>query len=309
MIKKHFDFLLDSPMSDITPWQIEKWKHNYPGKASSANRTLCCLRSVLTKAVKAGQLESSPLSEVKNLKEDKNLKIRYLKEQEEKQLIRGINLREARMREERNSFIQWCQARSKPIPKGYPDGFTDHIKPMILLALHTGLRKGEIFNLKIADIDFSASILTVCGSGAKSGQTRQTPLNKTVEEVLKVWIAQTDSTSFVFPSPVTGTRFDNIKKAWKQVRKLSELPNVRFHDLRHTFGTRLAHARVDLVTIKELMGHESLDTTARYLHTSHQRKFEAVATLFEADFKQPLYFSLQATNQCSVNPNNADFNA
>ena len=57
------------------------------------------------------------------------------------------------------------------------------------------------------------------------------------------------------------------------------MPSLRFHDLRHTFGTRLAHARIDLITIKELMGHESLDTTARYLHISIERKLEAVSVL------------------------------
>ena len=239
-IRKHFQFLLDIPMADITPWEIEKWKQAYPGKPSSANRTLCCLRAVLTKAVKADLLESSPMPLVKNLREDKNKKIRYLTKDEEKQLISALNQREQKMKKERNSYIQWCKCRSKDPPEPYSGTFTDHLKPMVMLALHTGLRQGEVFNLRVTDIDFSVPLLTVCGSGTKSGQTRQIPLNQTVKSVLEHWLDQTNGSTLVFPSPVTGLRFDNIKKAWQQVRKLSGLHNIRFHDLRHTFGTRLS---------------------------------------------------------------------
>ena len=130
-------------------------------------------------------------------------------------------------------------------------------------------------------------VLTVEGeedgdrTGAKSGQSRQIPINDDVFAMLTAWINQSQPGDLIFPSPKTGGRFhkDGIKSAWSGVKKSSGLINFRFHDLRHTFGTRLAHNRTDLVTIKELMGHESLDTTARYLHTSNELKIQAVAAI------------------------------
>ncbi|MGI9277243.1 MAG: tyrosine-type recombinase/integrase [Endozoicomonas sp.] len=279
VINNHFVHLLDLPMSEITPWHLEKWKRAYPGKASGANRIMTSLRGVLSKAVKAGLIDKSPMPEVKNKKEDKNKKIRFLSYEEEHRLLAAIHDRQEKMRASRLSFIGWCKARGKQAPPLLEGPYTDHIKPMVLLALNTGLRRGEIFNLKVKDLDFTIDILTVTGDGAKSGQTRQIPLNAKIRSALHDWLLQTEYNDLVFPSPVTGNRFDNIKTSWEQVKKMSGLQDIRFHDLRHTFGTRLAHNRIDLVTIKDLMGHESLDTTARYLHTSNELKMKAVMSL------------------------------
>lgn len=278
-VEKHFVDFLDMPMSDITSWQLEKWKHAYTGKASGANRILTCLRGVFSKAVKAGLIDQSPMTGVKKLKEDKSKKIRYLSHEEETVLVKVLDERQERMRQERLSFIQWCRERKKESPPPLVDTFTDHLKPMVMLSLHTGLRLGEVFNLMVHDLDLTTNILTVAGARAKSGQTRQVPINLIALNVLRDWLNQTTTTRLVFPSPKTGKRFDNIQSSWEQVKEQAGIPDLRFHDLRHTFGTRLAHARVDLITIKELMGHESLDTTARYLHTSIERKFEAVSVL------------------------------
>ena len=287
-IERHFASLLDKPMSEITAWEIDIWKYAYKGKPAGANRILTSLRGVFTKAVRAGLLDQSPMPTVKNVREDKSQKIRYLSDTEQAQLMHALEERQSKMREERESYIVWCQERNKEAPEPHNDHFTDHIKPMIILALNTGLRLGEVFDLRASDLDFHAQLLTVRGSHAKSGQTRQIPLNPVILQVLKHWLAQTNNSELVFPSPVTGDRFDNIKKAWDQVRKDAGLTHFRFHDLRHTFGTRLAHARVDLVTIKELMGHESLETTARYLHTSNERKLEAVKYLNNFTGQSPI---------------------
>ena len=286
-IKLHFESWLDKPMSRITAWDVEIWKRAYKGKPSGANRILASLRGILTKAVKAGLLDKSPMPDVKQLKEDKNKKIRYLSDDEEKRLRKALDTRQDKKRAERKRYIHWCEERQKESPAPIGDRFTDHIKPMVLLTLNTGLRLGELLNLFVSDIDLPARLLTVRGesdgesTGAKSMQTRQIPLNEESFSILVAWMNQTGHSNFVFPSPVTGKRFSNdgIKTAWTSVRQAAGLLNFRFHDLRHTFGTRLAHKRVDLVTIKELMGHESLDTTARYLHTSVERKFEAVELL------------------------------
>ena len=284
-IELHFPVWLDKPMSSITAWELEKWKRVYKGKPSGANRILTCLRGVLSKAVKAGLLDKSPMPDVKQLKEDKNKTVRYLSEEEEERLFKALDERQDKHRTARNKYILWCRERNKPAPEPLPGVYTDHLKPMVVLSMKTGLRLGEVFNLAVSDLDLPGRVLTVVGeesgdrTGAKSGQSRQIPINDEVFAMLTSWLNQTGNRELVFPSPKTGGRFhdDGVKTAWTTVRTAANLTNFRFHDLRHTFGTRLAHNRIDLVTIKELMGHESLDTTARYLHTSNELKIQAVA--------------------------------
>ncbi len=278
-VSRHFKAFLDKPLSEITPWQLEKWKRSFKGKPSSCNRELTALRGVMSKAVKAGMLNESPMPKVKKVKEDKNLKIRYLTDEEEGMLMDAIDQRQEQHRTKRQSKIKWCLERGYELPQALTQPFTDFIKPLVILAINTGLRRGELFNLQVKDIDLHDSTITVIGEGAKSGQTRCVPLNTKAFSTLTSWINQSQPSTYIFPSPKTGKRLDNIDSSWETLRELSGLNDVRLHDLRHTFGTRLAHASIDLVTIKELMGHENLETTARYLHTNDQRKMKAVAMI------------------------------
>lgn len=281
-IEKHFSKLLNKPISQISSIEIMKWQKQYKGAPSGANRILTDLQGVLTKAVKSGLIDKSPMTGVKKLREDKNQKIRYLTHAEEARLMHAIDTREGKRREERLRYIKHCESRSsrKTLP---PHGtFTDHVKPLVITALNTGLRRGELFSLRLSAIDFDARLLTVDGGGTKSGQTRQIPLNDDVFSTLKTWIQETKNKGYVFPSPESGGRLDNIDSAWEAIREAAGLPEAGLHTLRHTFGTRLAHKRVDLVTIKDLMGHSSLDVTARYLHTNNILKIKAVMELCDA---------------------------
>ena len=149
---------------------------------------------------------------------------------------------------------------------------------MVLLALNTGLRRGEIFNLKWTDIDFSRKTLTVEGATTKSGQTRHIALNAEIIRVLQEWQQQTVS-ELVFQSPVTGEPFNNIKTSWSQLRKNANITDFRFHDLRHTFASKLVMADVNLYTVKELMGHSTIQMTERYAHLAPEHKATAVERL------------------------------
>jgi integrase len=248
-IAKHFPTLLDKRMSQISAWEIEAWKRAYPGAASGANRILTSLRSVLTSAVKAGLLDKSPMTDVKKLKEDKNKPVRALDAAQVAALL---------------AALESCKH--------------DYMKALVPLALHTGLRRGELFNLRVSDIDLPNKLLTVRGDGSKTGQTRQVPLNDKAFSVLVDWMNRTGPTGLLFVNP-KGKPFTQVNREWAELRTAAGLPGARFHDLRHTFGTRLARARVDLVTIKNLMGHESLTTTARYLHSDQDTMKLAVAAL------------------------------
>ncbi len=79
----------------------------------------------------------------------------------------------------------------------------------------------------------------------------------------------------------TGTRYTDVKKSFSAACRRAGITDFRFHDLRHTFGTRLADAGVDVVKIKELMGHASIVTTMRYIHATDQGKRGAITVLSE----------------------------
>ena len=96
----------------------------------------------------------------------------------------------------------------------------------------------------------------------------------------------------MFTNCETGTRFVELRKAFKSACRAAGIANLNFHDLRHTFGTRLADAGVDVVKIKDLMGHASITTTMRYLHASEKGKREAIARL--SDYRQ------QGRERCKI---------
>lgn len=145
----------------------------------------------------------------------------------------------------------------------------------MLLALNTGLRRGELFGLRWCDINFTAGILTVTATSAKSGQTRRIPLNAEAHSVLSDWRQRGQGDGLVFPGN-GGGRLGNINKSWGGVVAAVGLADFRFHDLRHTFASRLVQAGVDLNTVRELLGHRDIAMTLRYGHLSPDNLRSAV---------------------------------
>ena len=138
------------------------------------------------------------------------------------------------------------------------------------------MRRGEVFNLTWADIDLTNKLVTVEGEGAKSGQTRHIPLNKEALETLKGWRKQhSKEVGFVFPGK-KGERLDNVKKSWDGLLKLAKVTGFRWHDLRHTFASKLVMAGVPLNTVRELLGHSDIAMTLRYAHLAPDSKAAAV---------------------------------
>jgi len=282
ILSADYGYLHNRKLKDITPWVIESWSKQarVKGLASSTiNRRITTIKSVLSKAALWGVIEHSPLKGMKQLKTDKTGKVRYLSDDEEARLRSALEARQEQDREERISHNQWLQERHK---EGLPllnRQYTDYLMPMVILALNTGMRRGELFNLVWSDIDLKGKQLTVQGRGAKSGNTRYLPLNDEAFAALVAWCNQSPGQGLVFPSPVTGGRLDNIKKSWMGLCKLANIQNFRFHDLRHSFASNLVMAGVDLNTVRELLGHASMDMTLRYAHLAPEHKAAAVALL------------------------------
>ena len=237
-------------------------------------------KSCLARAVAWGHLEENPVAQkVKRLKEDTKAKVRYLTPDEEARLLDALDAREERIRRERESYNAWCRERGYPERETLRDrAFVDHLRPMVLLSLHTGLRRGEVFNLRWEDIDLQRAMLTVSGASAKSGYTRHVPLNETARATLEAWRRQSTGADLVFPNK-DGRAFDNCNTSWESVLKEARITGFRWHDMRHTFASKLVMAGVDLNTVRELLGHSDIKMTLRYAHLAPQVKAAAVAKL------------------------------
>lgn len=281
-IQRQFAHLMDKPLSSISDWDITKWRarEKKRGRADAGiNRELASFKALLSKAVKWNVIGSYPLKENSIVKVDNN-RARYLSGDEEIALRDAMDTREQNMRDGRGSANEWRRMRGYPLlPDITATTFVDHIKPMVLLSLNTGMRRGEVFSLTWEAVNLNTAMLTVLAKTAKSNKTRHIPLNDEALSVMKAWQAQTGQTSgLVFPN-AEGKRFDNVNTAWSGVLKLAGITNFHWHDLRHTFASRLVMANVNLNTVRELLGHADMKMTIRYAHLAPEHKAAAVAKL------------------------------
>ncbi len=150
---------------------------------------------------------------------------------------------------------------------------------MVLLAMNTGMRRGELFDLTWQNFDLKNHNLTMEGIRAKSGHTRHILLNDEALGALVAWRNQTNNKELVFPNPITQKRFSDIKTTWQQLRDEAKLHDFRFHDLRHHFASKLVMAGVGLSTVREPLGHSNLSMTLRYAHLAPEHKAAAVQLL------------------------------
>lgn len=247
----------------------------------TVNRYTEYLRAALTHAVEADMLPINPLHRLKKLKEPTEHRVRYLSEDEEARLWDALDRREERIRAGRESANAWRMERGYSIKVDLRTrAYADYLKPIVVLAIHTGMRRGEIFSLEWGDLDLEARVLTVRGAIAKSGKARRIPLNAAAIEMLEAWGGPGVSRKgLVFPSPATGGRLDHISTAWKSLMKDAQIEGFRFHDLRHHFASCLVMDGVPLNTVRELLGHSTLDMTLRYAHLAPEAGHEAVARL------------------------------
>ncbi|HLF95837.1 MAG TPA: site-specific integrase [Methylococcaceae bacterium] len=271
----------EKKLADINAWIAEKWRATrLNGGASTAtiNRDLAALKACLSKAVEWGFLGTHPLAGFKLSKLDQHSTVRYLTDEEEAALRQALDARESRLREERQNANAWRQRRRYPLlPDLSAAAFADHLKPMVLISLNTGLRQGELFGLTWEAVNLERAHLTIHGHNAKSGRTRHIPLNAEALETLQRWRRQ-DAEGLVFASK-GGKTFDNVRKAWVVVLKTAGIERFRWHDMRHHFASRLVMAGVDLNTVRELLGHSDITMTLRYAHLAPEHKAAAVAKL------------------------------
>jgi len=247
-------------LSKITPEMVEEYKAKRLStgiQKCSVNRELSCLRKIYNVAVDWGYTVDNPVRKVKLFSEKENIRERVLKEDEEELLFEAADL---------------------------------HIKPILIVAVNTGMRKSEVFKLRWQNVSFEKREIKIPMS--KSGKERRIPINSIVFNLLYTLKAQNGQSEYVFPNPKTEKPYVDIKRSFDSACKKAGVENLRFHDLRHSFATRLARRGVDLVIVKELMGHASIVTTQRYLHSRASEKAQAVETLTKKQQDNPLLWQM-----------------
>lgn len=216
------------------------------------------------------------MAKLKALKLDSKGKIRYLDEDEATRLRQALEDRQAEARAERDSANQWRTNRNKPeLASLNQVAFTDRLKPLVLVSLNTGMRRGELFDLKWSAVNFKTKTITVIGDQTKTLDTRHIPMNKETVSTLKSWQEQTSGTGHVFPGE-SGKRLDDVKTAWTNLLVRAKIEDFRWHDMRHDFASRLVMAGVPLNTVRDLLGHSDIKMTLRYAHLAPGTKAAAV---------------------------------
>ena len=227
-------------LRQITPPVIESYKQerlNMPTKhgnkrsPATVNRHLSVLSKIFSLAIDEELIETNPCQRVRKLRLD-NQRMRVLSAEEEARLLLAL-------------------------------GDNELVKNIVTLALHTGLRRGEMFNLKWFDVDFNRNLIQVQES--KSNKKRFVPMNATARGMLQNLKRKSE---YVFPSPKTGRRLNDIKRSFRRAVREASIRDFRFHDLRHTAASRMADSGADAFTLAKILGHSDIRMTARYTHAT-----------------------------------------
>lgn len=142
----------------------------------------------------------------------------------------------------------------------------DWLNQICIFALNTGMRENEILSLKWTEVNLSRKTITVINT--KNKEDRTIPINNSVYQLLLVIGKVRALSGYVFTNTKTKGRYSNevVSLRFRYYVKKSEIPHCRFHDLRHTFATRLVQSGIDLYKVSKLLGHKSIKETERYAH-------------------------------------------
>lgn len=231
---------------------IKPTKHGQKRSPTTVNHHLSVLSKIFSLAVDAELVETNPCFRVRKFQLN-NQRLRVLSGDEEVQLFAAL-------------------------------GDNDLVKNIVTIALHTGMRRGEIFNLKWFDVDFIRFFIQVRES--KANKKRLIPMNTTIRTLLGNMKRRNE---YVFPSPKTGGKLTDIKRSFHKAIKEADIKDFRFHDLRHTAATRMADAGADAFTLMKILGHSDIKMTSRYTHATDSAIRRAVENLDEnSDFSNVL---------------------
>ena len=152
------------------------------------------------------------------------------------------------------------------------------LREIVIFALNTGLRKKEILSLKWNSVNFETKCIILEPSETKNRKRHVLPLNSRAWQIIKRRFRQrVEGCPYVFHR--NGRKINSIRTAFENSLKRAGIENFHFHDLRHTFASRLVQKGVDLYVVKELLNHSDITTTQRYAHLRLDNLKKAVEKL------------------------------
>lgn len=152
----------------------------------------------------------------------------------------------------------------------------EYLKGIVIVALNTALRRQNILDLTWEQIDLEGRVIEITEN--KSNKHIFKPINDTLLQYFQS-IPEESRVGDVFINPITGRKCKEIKRAWKTVKEKANITNFRFHDLKHTVGTRLADKGVPIHIIRAILDHSDIKTTMRYVHTADKQILSAMNLL------------------------------
>jgi len=157
-----------------------------------------------------------------------------------------------------------------------------HLPDFILLALHTGCRKGELLALEWRRVDHQAGLIYLEAEHTKTGRRRSVPLNKVARAAIinrmRFRAQYCPASPWVFCNK-QGKRIGNVKRSFAKACERAGITDFRIHDLRHTCAAWLVTAGVPLAEVRDLLGHRSVEMTERYAHLSPENVRVAVSRI------------------------------
>jgi len=227
-------------LDTIGTLDVQKFKTLRAGDRApgTVNRDLAVLKHMFNVAISWGHIAVNPVRDVKQIRQQEE-PMRTLSREEEVRLVQAA---------------------------------APHLRPIIVVALNTGMRRGELLGLQWDQVDLRNGAITV--HHTKSGQIRHIPINALARHALEVY---TERQGHVFR--FKGNAVADLKHSFQNAVRRARIQRCRFHDLRHTFATRLVMGGVDLPTVKELLGHSSITTTMKYAHPTPSHRRAAVEVL------------------------------
>ena len=254
MIRNHLVPKLGSMvMGRITPPDIAVFLQRMKSEeyaSGTCNRALVLLRFGFTLAMrwKVHGIESNPVQEIKNIKDDNKIE-RYLTEKQTVALLEAVRQSESEM-----------------------------LQYIVLFLIYKGARKREVLDARWRDIDWAQRSWRI--PKTKSGKIRHIPLStgamKVLEHLRLRFHENFVDSQAIFPNPKTGEPYVSFFYSWDNARKRAGLSDFRIHDLRHSFASHLVNAGRSLYEVQELLGHANIKTTSRYAHLSRERLVAAV---------------------------------
>jgi len=230
----------DKHIIDITTICINEALSTLPShfKSATINRYISAISVVFSYACKVFGLHSNPVRHIPSLPEN-NERIRFLSKAERTRLFCSCRV------------SQW-----------------DKLYLLVLLAITTGARKGELTKLRWSDIDFDRRTAYVATT--KNGQPKVLPLTDSVIKELQLFY--TRDNSLIFASKVKEEVAYCFTKPWKKALEDAEIKDFRFHDLRHSCASYLAQSGASLLEIADVLGHKQISVTKRYAHLCIEHK-------------------------------------